>query len=439
MHLNKNNIIYNSLILSITLLILFCISYLSRNCSFYGDDLGYTAYTDLKGCIKINSGVDAFSKHSGGYLCQILTRFFNFDLPNILNVHPADFMCFPSNVIKSIFYAIISFLTVKISKNFVDSKPLFTSLYFLTFSYFTYSIMVSDAYIFTVTHSFYRYIFPLLFYCIFINFLYKSLLGIEQNKVKKIIFLIPICFFLGTSVELIFFSLVAFIFLLLIYNGIIFIINKSSAKNLEFYNFDIKNIIVIGAFFVSTTSFVFSEGFKTVSSDRGLEEIKLSIATIKEFCYMYFQMDILKIWWLWLIGIIVMVLAFYLCRKNNKPREIFFPIFLQFSNLLVLFSLVLCGKTYDFTDSFWLTQPNVQGLFKILLFIPFLMMYSLVYHFTKEKFQKNILVIISTIFAIIFILLSVEVQIKNYNNGNAYFSEYIRKANYSVEKIYRFF
>ena len=439
MHLNKSNIIYNLIFVLTTILILCTVSYLTRNCVFYGDDLGYTVYTNLIGCIQINSGIDAFSNHSGGYLCLILTRFFNYDLACLLNMHPADFMGFPSNLIKGIFFAIIVYLTANFSKNYVKSKPLFLSFYLLSFSYFTYSIMDCDSYIFTVTHSFYRYIFPLLFYLVFIDFLYKNLFKVEQSKISKILFLSIVSFFLGTSVELIFFSLSAFVCLLFLYNIMVFYINKIKNKNIELFCFNKPVIFVIITFLLSTISFVFSRGFKTVASDRGLENIKLSVETIKEFTSMFYQMDILRIWWLWIIGFVIFIFTIYICKKNNKINELIFPLLLQISNILVLFSLVLCGKTYDFADSFWLMQPNVQSLFRILLFIPFLMMFNLVYRFTEEKFKKNSLVMICSLLGIIFICLSIGVQKENYNNGKAYFSPKIKKMNYIVEKMYRFF
>ena len=87
----------NIIIFVFAFLIIGTITYFSRYCTFWADDLGYTfGFVELNSFDTLNpfSPNSAFQMHGGGYFCSFLTTFFNLTLPQFFNIHPADFISF---------------------------------------------------------------------------------------------------------------------------------------------------------------------------------------------------------------------------------------------------------------------------------------------------------------------------------------------------------
>ena len=191
--------------------IIFLTSYLSRNCTFYGDDMSHSLYQNsiFESLFPTNFH-SAYQLHGGGYLCFFLTNFFNYNLPHLLNIHPADFMSIPNGIIKGIFLCIILLSITNFGFIYKNSKFSKSFILIILSMYFFYSIVQINSFIIGFNHSFYRYIFPLLFFSYFWYFIYTRIISnskktlLFKNNNLKLLFAIFSGFIIGSSCEIIF-------------------------------------------------------------------------------------------------------------------------------------------------------------------------------------------------------------------------------------------
>ena len=460
--------------------IIFLTSYLSRYSTFYGDDMSHSLYqrSIFENLFPTNFQ-SAYQLHAGGYLCFFLTSFFNYFLPHLLHVHPADFMSIPHGIIKGIFLCIILISITNFSFIYKNSK--FSKFIILTIlsMYFFFSVLQINSFIIGCNHSFYRYIFPLFFFSYFWQFIYERIIFnskktfLYKNNNLKLFFAILSGFIIGSSCEIIFsVSALSAIFLIL-YNAFISILkiiydivscfcieddweikylifpNNNKKININNYKFNLnKNFYLpVLSLFLSIILFTTSRGFRNVAIERGANQIHITLNELKEFSNIFTQIYIKDEIILWIIFIILLTLSVYLTYKKQSIKKIIFPIILQSSILISIFSLVLCGKTYYEEGKFWLIHPNIIILYKIIIFYGILILYSYLSRYLtyiiKNKNALNIIKIISTIL----LLLSIGIYtpiIKKSIEQSCWYNDYsilskTKKINYIIEKIFKFY
>jgi len=369
----NNKACYAVLSAAVFILTAVCIAYLSRYNCFFADDLGYSLYSvrvNILDQIIPSSKYSAFYMHGGGWLCLVLTRFFNVNFPLMHGIHPADFTAVPHGIIKGIFTAVILFLAAKNADLISRSALVRLSAYLFSAAFFLYSDIKNNAYILAVSHSFYRYIFPLLFLFIMLDYFYKIIIKRDKPSFNRVC-LVSICaVFLGTSNEFIFYALDIFLLLLIIYNAAVWLCSASLRQKIRF---ELNKYFYIPFFilFVSEAAFVFSPGSLSVMKMRGLNSISVSAADIKEILSVYFQDYICGMYLFWLCFLLVLGFSIYTAAKTLKIKEFLFPLFLQISFTAVLLLLVLCGRTYYEAGRFWISHMNIKTLYEVLSLIPF--------------------------------------------------------------------
>ena len=407
-------------------LIVCAITYLSRNCTYYGDDLSHSLYHNgLLDSIIPTDIHSAFKLHGGGCLCLLLTNFFNFNLPNMLGIHPADFMGIPHGVIKGIFTCLVLISITNFSRFFKKSRLLYILIFTSIFLYFLYSILSINSFVIGFNHSFYRYIFPLLFFSYFAQYIYKNAyFKSKQNKAE----LITVCIcaiIIGTSVEIIFFSSIMLCVLIML--------NFKFKLNKNFY-------APVLCLVVSLLSFTSSQGFKSVASERGMNNIQINLAEIKNFISDFIQICIVNEWVIWLLFCVLGIISFSIAKKRNLSKKLIFPLLLNFSILAVMFSLILCGKSFYTKGEYWLSHPNIQILYRMLILYPTLVYFSYCSRFIKLK--KHLYIFIMIIFILITYNTSVSIiklKGKSYWYNNSGILARTKKTNYIVDKMYRFY
>lgn len=422
-------------------IILICIIFpYSSQSTFWGDDGLFTLYYEEE---KLFDILGFQYGHGSGYLGAFINKFLSFKLPILLNIHPQEFINTGHNIIKGIFAVSVLLSITKFISIYTKSKTCFILCYLFIIGYFL-SATINNG-ILEINYSFYRYFFSLLFFSYFWLFLYKNILSKHNIKrIARIIYPSFCGYILGTSIEISFFLSLFLIFLIILYDFSVKISEKITKKNFESLKYNLNKYFYIPALFLFTATIFFTsnEGFKEVAADRGMTKITISQDIINEFCNLYLNCCIKDILIYWIIFIILLITAFIIAIRKSEIKKIIFPLFLQFAIISVMFSLVLCGKTYDETtrDRFYLHHQNIIFLYKMLILYPMLICMSYIIKNTRKYFKKFIPIIIF----IIFISYGTFSWIKYpqfKEKTKTYYKEFfeIRKNMYISEKMLRFY
>ncbi|MBQ8762281.1 MAG: hypothetical protein IJZ26_03135, partial [Clostridia bacterium] len=182
------NRVVSLLVIFLSALIVPIIVYLTFYGSFWGDDIYFSHYThgeNLFGCLVEE---EFAQQHGGRYIGMFLGKFFSFGLPNMLGIHPAEFIGPYQGVIKGILIVITLLLLTNFIRLVNKSKLLYLSIFFILTAYFFYSIYSSNTWVPYITYNYYRYCVSLLFLGYFFNFMFENLLKKARKiKIKKLI------------------------------------------------------------------------------------------------------------------------------------------------------------------------------------------------------------------------------------------------------------
>lgn len=365
---------------TITLLI----AYTQKYASFWADDIEYSIYRHsekLFDCL--------FSQiHGGYYIGYFLSKFLSFKLPLLFGIHPSDFICSGFGIIKGILTAITIFAISNIVRLFNKKRFTYMLIFILTCLYFCNSVFSSNTLVPYISYNFFRYFFSFLFLSIFMLITYRQIINPNKNTTtKKEIAIASICgFILGTSIEISFFTLITMFFLMMIYN---FVFNLNKKHPLKFNSsFYIPNIFLI----LGTILFTSTSGFHEVASDRGMSSININIDVLKDFTDQFIKYCFFDEIWYWLVFAILICTSFILAKKRKELYKINTILIYTISLFIVMFSLVLCGKTCNMTYSnhdltFFVSHINILFLYKMLLLVPIIMLVGYISKFLTIKKQ----------------------------------------------------
>lgn len=427
-------------------------SYFSRNCFFYADDHGWGTYSNDEGILDCLYKT-AFDRHGGGYIALFLTKFFCSGLPLILGIHPSDFIGCPQGIFKGICLAITFFLIAKHSRIFYKSNFLFVTLFLFCTLYFFGGLIETKVGYILFNNQFYRYPFTLLFISIFLYNLYKNILAKQKKiRIKNILLSSFAAVVISTNVEITVYSIALFIILLILYNTTLSLTtklcpNKSFLNNQKFnlnLNFYIPSII----YFITLKFYTFSDSFKELTAERGLNNITFNIQDLKEFLCTFRDLYIIDNISIWVLLILFAISSFIIAYKKKETKKIILPFFFDISYIIVTLSLFLCGRTFYIPNEFWIIYPNIFFYFYLLMLFSLVIYttYTIRYFILEKKYNSKI-VLIS--FAILLTLISTE-KIKLLSNfdtiKNAEFTSYTpeemhihKKTTYMLEKMLRFY
>lgn len=424
MHLKINKLSNICFILLFAFVFLFHIVlmiYINKYKCFWGDDYFFCRYFLGE---KLYTSLSFEYGHGGGYIGLFLSKFLSFGLPSMLNLHPNDYLSYFVGIFEGIFTALLPILILDFSIIYKKSKCLYLLFYLLISASIIHFMIGSNT--FFITYNWFRYIFSFVFFSIFWNYIYKILLT-KDIEIKKIsIILATICgYIIGTSSEILFF-LSAFMTVCIV----LLKICKFPMNRL-----DIKFYLPVCSLYIAIICFISSWGFKQVAIDRGMQNINLSWHVIKEFTQTYFQFYVVDCIWLWVVLIFLVTSTLIISiKKKIDTKKIIFPLIMIIGIMLVIYSLVLCGKTYNETtrDRFWLYHSNIQCMFKILLLYPIIIYCNLIIKTIKNKYIPIALIVIINFF----ILFNLKKEIDNFDMD---FLSNIKKVQYQYNKIIRFY
>ncbi len=424
--------------------IIFIRYYSAYNC-FWGDDFEFSIYSPNEGIFDCLFGPNRL-EHGGYYLGAFLCKFICFELPLLLHIHPSDFI-----IQLGFFNAFIFIIVALIAAKFIILNKKSLWLYFCGFClFFCYSIyygIFSD--VFIVNYTFYRYFFSLLFYCTFWHYIYKQIInGNSLNNNTLQLTTACFCGFVtGTSVEITFISSAVSALFIIVYNAVISLFVKNNRKSLKF-NLNKNFYLPVLFFFIGIILFTTTQGFREVSSSRGLDHIYLNWNLFKEFCKIFLVRYFADIYLYWILFTIILIPCVIFAIKKSELKKVVFPLILLIPVLIMIFSLVLCGKTflnlYTPDGNFFIEHHNILYLYKMLILIPFLMIFG---YFIKavcylQKSRKIKSVILTLFSALIFFgsitIIYVLWQSKEHIDFMREFM-YVRRVNfYIAEKVLRF-
>ena len=438
--INKEKILKNFFIATIFLLCLYIVFLLvifSRHSSFlFGDDAVSAMYPysfeGMFDCLR-------FSNHGDGYIGLFLSKFLCFGLPNMLGLHPADFIGIPGGIIRGIFMSLTLLAITNFGVLFKKSRLYYLSCFILTIILFF--IFCRNSIIIMCYYSFYRYFFSLLFVSIFLNYIFRNLLN-EENKTDWLkLASAAICGFVaGTSVEISIFSLIMLVCLLFLYSLTVnkFVGNEYFLKSLKINinkNFYIPSLSLLTAAILVTTS---QSGFQTMAAGRGLGNTLITKELIIEFTKTFADKYLYDNWGLITSLIILSVFASIFAVKNKEIKVIILPVFFIISVFTTVFSLLFLGKTcYD--GGFWLNHPNIIFLYDMLLTFPLLYFLNYLYKNLKELFFNNKSKTEICVFSMLLIVLLITMFEMKIHNFEMIQDITLKRKAYIMEKILRFY
>ena len=429
---------YFSLLTFLSLFVIILVPYLSSNVNFlFGDDGTFSLYRTLNesffDCLK-------FVNHGEGFIGLFLTKFFCFGLPNMLGLHPSDFIGPYSGFVRGLLTVAILMTIAYWGCFYKKSKTLFLFLYVVLIAFFFWS--APQCMMLMCNFNFYRYFLPMIFLVLFWNFLLKNLLA--KRKKINFFYLAVACFsgyVTATSVEITIFSTLMCITLIILYSIFVnvFIKNDKLKKSLKL-NLDINFWLPILFFCVFIILFTTSQGFKEIACDsRGLGRIAVDFDMVKEFMKVFFDLYIVKKLFYVLSFVVLFTMSAFIAVRKNKIKKIIFPFFYVISLYSVIFSLIFLGKTHYFGD-FWITHSNIIFLYDLLLI--FITLYCLSF-VLQNPIIKNIKVrrtIIAILAGIMFFqsFICCKEGISDSKDQNNYLYAY-KKSMYISEKMLRFY
>lgn len=441
-NIKKKNVFIIFAVIFISIVTIFYTTYLSRFCGYEGDDFAFGTYWDAEGIFtSLNLFLDR--GHDGGYIASFLTKFFDSGLPLLLGIHPEDFMCSYHGILKGVILAVTLYSISKFSTIFIKSNIFQTSIYFLVSalfflllnpyydpSNFYYANLIVD------NNNFYRYPFCILVYSLFSFHLYKMICSqTKQIKPVKIVIYSLLAVILATNFEIFTLSYIAIIFFVYLYNIILFF--RCNSCNISKYNINKSFTIYTLAFFIFFLVYWTKSSLQYILLERGLGNISIDINSIAEFTSIFLKIYIVNNSLYWIIFIIVSILAIKFIQKEHDKKKVFFPLFMLFSILISIYSLIFCGKTMYDTGNFWLEHGNIILAYKVVILIPLLILCSYVLSKIKDykRLQKTLLAL-SIIIFIISSIISLFIK-ENEHYVQVYYDH--KKNSYINEKILRFY
>ena len=132
----KQNKIFLFVMSLLCLFVIVLISYLSRHCTYFGDDLSYSInHSHFFSSINPLDLRSAFKWHGGGCIALFFTNMFNYNIPHLFGLHPLDFMGSPHGIIKGFFTCLMLFSVTSFSTFFKKSKLLYALIFISIFLY----------------------------------------------------------------------------------------------------------------------------------------------------------------------------------------------------------------------------------------------------------------------------------------------------------------
>lgn len=431
----KLNNIYSLILFIAITIIIALIMYLSKNTSFWGDDIEFSIYITnekLFDCL--------FSQiHGSGYIGAFLSKFLSYKLPLLLNIHPSDFMTNGLGFIKGILTVITIFSISNLINIYSKSKQIYTFAFILISIYFFYGIYTTYTWVPYITYNYFRYFFSFFFLAIFIKNTYEVIIKKQTTINTKKLILASVCgFILGTSIEISFFTAITIFFGTLFYNAILKLLKKDNLTYKLNLNFYIPNIFLIAAILL----FTFTQGFQEVSATRGMNNIHIDWNILKEFSGIYYKYCIGNELIFWILFIILLVTAFKIAIKKDEIKKLNFIIIYTISMLTVMFSLILCGKTcnmaFEHELTYFIEHVNIIFLYKMLLVIPFTILVA--YISSKlGNYKKFIYYLLITIILALSVNFIFDKNKETYKSYKANYLQLKQRELYIIEKIIRYY
>ena len=420
---------------------LFLSVYFSRNACFCGEDFNFATYFQNESVFDCLFGESRF-QHGGYYVGLFLCKFLSFGLPNILSLHPSDFIGEGQGWLKGIFLFLILLNLANFSV--ICSKNLLLKLttFVFAFSYLFYYAGLSHG--LCVNYTFYRYVFSLLFFGIFVFAVCKNIFSKSENYNNQKCFLLAInAFVLGTSLEVL--SLTALIFSL----GLI--VHNIFIKLIGVLRQNENRLFLSKSFYISFVSlllgmalFYSNAGTQIVISDRtnGIFDLH----SLKEYLLLFNQVCIADVAPILIAITVLFTVALYFGFRDKEYTCVFVPMMLLASIYAFMLGLYFCGKSFDeFTrDRYYLYHFNIVLVFKLLLLYPMFLLVG--YCYDKVSTTVNVKWLKIACISAVYIGLGIsaccfasKTFVENSHSDSAVEMADLRKNFYMTEKILRFY
>ncbi len=443
----KYNIYFYCFLSFITAIIIFLSLYICKYVIYFGDDVWQGMYEPDEKIFDSLYKKSFLFIPSGGYFVFFITRFLNFGLPNLLGIHPSDFMSQGFSIIKALIIISVFLLYTVISNSFVKSRKYFLCIYFFIATVFFWLIYYVSSEVFLINHFFIRYVFCLLFFIIFWQFIYKNITSVySKNNPLLLLFVIFSGAVIAVDLEIYMYTTVLLSVLLIFYNIFSNLINKIFNKNITLFNLKKEFFIPIIFFYIILFVYNISPGYKTILNVRGLNDFQYNLHYFSEFLTKFIDLYILKFGFIFFIILVIIleIFSFKYSYKKNEINKIIFPFLLQISSIIVYLSLALLGKSFYNNNDFWISSTKLLFIYYFLFLYTFLIFFSYCINEIKNKikseYNKNIFlnyVCIALIFSsYIFNIYSIP---KIRVIGLDWTLQKVKKRLYVSEKILRFY
>ena len=175
-----------------------------------------------------------------------------------------------------------------------------------------------------------------------------------------------------------------------------------------------------------------------------MNNIHFDINEFNEFCELYWQICITNESFYWIVFFILFGLSFYFAKKKNEIKKVLLVFLMPISIMIVMFSLYLCGKTFNGVNpqGFFIQHNNIIFVYKMLLITPLLFYFGYTTRNLSKKFNNKTSSLITSIILILGIIYFGYLNIHKYNydyQAKQNMMIELRKTTYKMEKILRFY
>lgn len=404
--MNKQKVFFISFYILISIFVIARMTYFSQWNCFCDDDF---YYAKLRPYESIFNPLNPFEDiHGYGYFGYWLLTFLAYSLPNyIFHINPSDFISFQHGIIKGGFIVCTLTMLLMFFKQFYKNKAFQIVIYFSLCTMFFYIGLWAN--IISLNYSFYRYFLSLLPFGYLMYYLYRHT-TVKYKKINKMqLILACFCSYItGMSSEILIYLTLTLFCLIPGYN----ILTKIFSKKVFKLNFGIDILTIFIVFLTSMVIFTSSQGYRQVSVERGINNIIITLDTVKEYSLLYLKNCFINGWFLWIIFIAVFCFAlYYALKRKNNIRKLVFPILFEISLLTVMYSLIVCGKT-NYFSTYFIVHENILFLFYFLTTIPLMIFFGYYLQNTKSKKLKLCFAIILLTAASYMLINAKEIQTK---------------------------
>ena len=349
----------------------------------------------------LNSTLDSYPlwrEENGRYVCNFLSRVFCVYLPNMFGIHLQNW----ANTGGAILYFLILVMLFISSARFWFLKqknglffPLVLCITFIEFCVYTNS---SDVHYWQIYSYQYGYVLATVFGLIFLYKIYDYIFNKKEPTCKKELILTSvIAFCAGNSCQIVCYSVLITIFLLLITFLLFNFKNFEKVKNIV----STKSVMIPFLFFLlGFVIMVSCPGFWNEVSWRHADSFSQIISIFPDFIKCFYEIFICRELQEWYVVFFLLIAIWTVASLKNELKQRFIDSILVLLPVVGVacyyLTLILAGPTFPSPElKYWLYEPYYDFYYRIVISTVIIMLLGILCDLVKNNILKLIVIFIA--------------------------------------------